>query len=413
MLKFFTPGILRNEVGNKVLTLGIILFFVFLSDAILSFWVPNFVQDVFKSSLTMGLVLSFSSIIGFGSDLIIPQVIRGVTVKKLILLGILTSLSFSLLLMGSNLAPYILLILMSMAVWGIYYELLGFGEQQFIAGSTPLKFHSAAWGLLSVFRSLAYFLGPILAGFFLLRGQTIALLFAVLFALVALLILVITRGHHDRPLEVDVHKVNLIQELKYWETLFVHVWPIILLSVFMGLIDATFWTTGAVWSETLAKKNFWGSLFLPSYMLPSLFMGFVVAKWNVFDGKKKMAEKFLLLSGVFLAFLGISDSIFWQLACVFVSSILLSVSYPLTDAVYSDVISRMGKEEKHLIGLSRSTISLAYIVGPIFAGFIASQVGERMTFSVVGIVVVVVAVFLLITTPRKLKLPQEEIKEWE
>jgi MFS family permease len=73
----------------------------------------------------------------------------------------------------------------------------------------------------------------------------------------------------------------------------------------------------------------------------------------------------------------------------------------------------MGREEKHLIGLSRSTISIAYIVGPVLAGFIASQVGERMTFSVVGTVVIVVAIFLLLTTPRKLKLPQEEIAKWD
>jgi len=142
-------------------------------------------------------------------------------------------------------------------------------------------------------------------------------------------------------------------------------------------------------------------------------MGFVVAKWGVAEGKKKKAIQFLLFSGVFLALLGVSGSIVNQLVFVLIASILLSAAFPLTDAIYSDIVSRMGRERRHLIGLSRSTISLAYIVGPILSGFIASQVGEKLTFGIVGLMVIVVSVVLLISTPKKLKLPQEEIQAWE
>ena len=85
----------------------------------------------------------------------------------------------------------------------------------------------------------------------------------------------------------------------------------------------------------------------------------------------------------------------------------------MTEAVYSDITERMGYEGKHMMGLSSSTLSLAYIIGPVMAGGIAQLVGERLTFSVMGILMALVALILLIVTPRKLRLPQSEIQAWD
>jgi predicted MFS family arabinose efflux permease len=73
----------------------------------------------------------------------------------------------------------------------------------------------------------------------------------------------------------------------------------------------------------------------------------------------------------------------------------------------------MGIERKHLVGLSSSTMSMAYIVGPVISGLIASLVGERTTFVVVGVMSVLVSLILLSITPKKLLLPEREIKTWE
>lgn len=66
-----------------------------------------------------------------------------------------------------------------------------------------------------------------------------------------------------------------------------------------------------------------------------------------------------------------------------------------------------------MLGLSSSTISLAYIVGPAIAGWVASMVGERMTFAVLGLGVALISLILLIVTPKKIKLPQSEIETWD
>jgi MFS family permease len=181
----------------------------------------------------------------------------------------------------------------------------------------------------------------------------------------------------------------------------------------MGIIDASFWTVGALWNETLSNRHWLGGMFLSFYILPSFLVGFIVARWGIYKGKKKMAEKFLLLSGILFALLGFYESVFWQIFVVLMASTAISVSYPLVDGVYSDIVARMGRERKHMIGLSNSTMSIAYIVGPPLSGLIANFVGEQLTFVVLGISTALIASVLLFVTPKKLLLPQEEIHKWK
>jgi len=210
-----------------------------------------------------------------------------------------------------------------------------------------------------------------------------------------------------------MEKFNIKEEWGYWKVLFVHVWPALLISLTMGLIDATYWTAGAVLSDSLARNDPLGGFFLPAYMLPPVFMGVVLAKWGVYKRKKKIAEMFILLSGVFLACLGLNESVGIMLLLSFFVGMALSVAWPMVDAVYSDILARMGKERKHMVGLSSSTVSVSYIIGPVFSGLVSGWVGERQTFVVLGVFVVIVASVLLFVTPKKLRLPQAEMSEWK
>lgn len=416
MIKKYGFGLFRDSMWGRVLTVSVILFFVYLGDAILSDWVPAFMQVALGGSLFMGLVMSFSSMVGFVTDLIFPQLLRKYKARRLILLAIGANLIFSGILIWTTSWSWLVLFLLGMAVWGIYYELLWFGSAQFVSDSVPLVSRSGVWAVISVFKSLAYFLGPILGSWLAIsRGNLAVVITAAAVVCIGYLIWVFTSGkervheHSIQPME----KFNIREELGYWKVLFGHVWPVLLISLMMGLIDATYWTTGTVLSDSMAKDSVLGGLFLPIYMLPPIFMGVILAKWGVYKGKKKIAEVFLLFSGVFLTCLGFKESLYVMLLLSFLIGISLSIAWPMVDAVYSDILARMGKERKHMIGLSSSTVSVAYIAGPVTAGFIASLVGERMTFAVVGVLVVLVAIILLFVTPKKLRLPQVEMAEWK
>jgi MFS family permease len=406
-------GVLRDPIWLRVISLSLTLFFVMTADAIISYWVPNLLETSLKSSALMGIIVGFQSIVGFGADLIFPQLLRLTSVKRFVLLAIFSSIITSLLLLFSATRPLIIIFLLAMAIWGVYYEFLNFASQQFVADMVPINMRPGAWGVLGVFKNLAYFIGPMLGAWLILSSEKFPSFMALFLAGVALLILIVSGKTHERPMEIDIKEVNIVAELNHWTTLFTRVWPMIVLSLFLGFIDATFWVTGAIWTQHLAQENFWGSFFLPLYALPSLFMGFVVAKWGIYTGKKKIAEIFLLAAGIFLAALGISSQIFWQLLMVFLSSSMLAIVYPFGDGVYSDLIARLGRERKHMIGLTSSVVNISYIIWPIVLGFAATRISEEMIFSYMGILTIIISIILLFVTPRKLKLPQEQIRSWK
>lgn len=249
--------IFTNSVWSKVAAVIVILFFVRLSDAILSDWVPVYMQTTLGSPMVMGLVMSFSSIVGLGADFIFPQLLRGMIVRKLMLFAVLSSVLFSAILYLSTYAPFIVIFLVAMAVWGVYYEFLGFANQQFVAETVDIKQRSAVWGIMGVFGSLAYFLGPILGALLLTRGNQVVVITAGIIAFVAYILLLIFKTK-SKPVEIVIEKINFRAEAEHWRVLFAHVWPMLLASLVLGLIDATFWTTGTVLTESMAQKSFRG-----------------------------------------------------------------------------------------------------------------------------------------------------------
>ena len=397
----------------KIASITLVIFFISLSDAILSYWVPSFVQTSLNSAFLMGLIMGFSSLVGLGADFILPQILKNMTVKKLLMQAIFTSFAFAGLLLVATKMPIVIVLLGAMAAWGIYYELIAFSNHQLVATYVPRYGHASAWGWITMFKSMAYFLGPMLAVWLTSAGDQKLIIFASSFTLIALFIALAVRRHHDRPLEVELHHINFAAELKKWLSLSKHVWQILILSLTLGIIDSVFWTTGTVWSETLTGRSFWGGMLIPLYTLPSIPLGIFLAKKKIISGKKKIAEILTLGAGLALMFLTFTNSLTGILLVILLSSILLSVAFPLSEAVYSDIIARMGKQDQHLIGLSNSTFSLAYIIGPILAGLTAQFFGEQKTFAALGLAVAVISGILLLSTPKKLKLPQAEIKEWE
>lgn len=402
-----------NPLWQKIITLSLVLFFAFLADAILSTWVPGLVENSFKSPVVMGFIISFSSIVGLGTDLVFPQILKGISFKSLLYTSIFLSIMFCMTLIFATDIPFVLIFLVAMAIWGIYYEVIAFANHQFVADTIPIRMHASTWAFIGVFKNLAYFLGPLLAGFMVTSGTRTPAYFSVFFLLIAMVILTLSKKHHERPLTIEIEKLNFACEIEHWGVLFKKVWPILIISTTLGIIDAFFWTTGAVYTEELTKVSFLGRFFLPVYALPSLFVGFIVAKKGIVSGKKKTAIRFFLLSGIFLSLMSVYNSVIWQIVAVFCSSLALAITYPLIEGVYSDIIERMGKQKKHMMGLGSSTTSISYIVGPIIAGIVNSLVGSVMTFVYLGYVVVLIAAVLMLVTPKKLKLPQSEIKKWK
>lgn len=403
----------ENPIWTRVLLFSSVLFFIRFADSIIAFWAPNQIENTLNNPVFMGAIISFQSIVGIAADLVFPKLLKSASVRKLVFWAILTSALTSFFLAGSVVKPFLAIFVATMALWGIYYELISFANFQFMGSSVPSHMRSGAWGIAGIFVSLAYFLGPLIAAQLLLKGYLITQGAIVLFLFFSWVLLVLTKSFHDAPPTADLTNLNPITEFKHWLSLSERIWPVLIISLILGFIDATFWTVGAVWTEKLAQVNPWGGWFLSFYLLPFICIGLPIAKMEINTGKKKLAEKFLGLAGIFFVLMAFYEQIEWQLAMVALASSALAICYPMLEGVYSDIIARMGREKKEMIGLTSSVTNISYVVWPVFAGLIATRVGERLTFSILGILIVVVAVTLLFVTPKKLRLPQEEIKSWE
>lgn len=398
---------------KRVSTFLVILFFVLLSDAVLSDWVPGYLQGVLGSPLAMGLMMALSSVVGFVMDLVFPQLLRSSGVRKLAGGALLGALIFLLSMLSSTWLSYLLILAMGMAAWGIYYELDSFMTQQFVAGVAPSHERSSVWGVVGVVRNAAYFLGPIVGGYVAVYGDRAVVLGSMGVLLFAYLLFLMIRLPTEREIDHHDASLNLREEISHWYTLGVRVWPILLTSFVVGLIDATFWTSGTVLTDRLAENSLFGGWFLSAYMFPFLFAGLLVARWGVDVGKKKWAARFLLIGALSLMLVGFVKSVFLLLLVVALAGLFIAMAFPLIDSVYTDLVARARKGRKHIMGMSSATFSLAYVVGPILSGFISGRLGEEMTFTMMGVVVCIVAVTILVVTPKKLKLPQDEIQSWE
>jgi len=403
---------MRDKVWSKVLFFSMIVFLIRLSDAIISYWAPNQILSSLNNATLMGIIISFQSVVGFSADLIFPVILRTTSTKRLIFLGLITSGLTAFFLGGSVIKPIVAIFLVTMSLWGLYYEFMMFAGFQFMGSTVPSHMRSAAWGVVGVFVNLAYFLGPLIAVSVLTKNYLIAEGIILVVLLLAFFLLSFFKGPHEIAVYLDVRKVNPWIEIRHWLILSKHIWPAMIMSLLIGIIDSTFWTTGAIWTARLAEKSYLGGLFLPIFQLPAIFMGIAVAAWGIYKGKKILSEKLIIVSGIFLMGLSLTDSIPWQLSMVFLSSTALSVCFPLLEGVYTDIVARMGKEKDDLIGLTSSTTNVAYVIWPPVAGFLVGMVGEMKTFAIVGALVAVIAFILLFVTPKKLRLPEREIKTW-
>ena len=403
----------HQSLTSLVIFIGLISF----SDAILSYWVPSYLENTFEDPIIMGLIMSFSSIIGLIMDMYLPQILHNTKTQTLMFASIICSFLFALILFFTKILSLFILFFLAVGIWGIYYELIGFTTNQYVANHVDHLNRSRIWSLITTVKSLAYFLGPLIVGFILIEDDYYILFISMFLTLCCWGVMLFSkweRQKNNQSVKVNyLPHFNPFQELKHWKTLIKPMWTIIVLSIFLGLIDSIFWTTGAVWAEKLSEITPFGGMLISVYMLPSLFIGFILVKIKIANHKKRIAELSFILSCLTLACIYITDNILFILAIVFLASTFFSITIPFIDATFSDLISRMGKQHYHLIGLTNSTYSLAYIIGPIIGGILSAILGAQTTIALIGLIGFVFGIIILITTPKKIHLPQVEIHTWK
>jgi len=399
-----------NKRKKALIGFSVVMAFIFMGDSIMSYLAPVVIERHTSSRFLMGLIISSSSVIGLICDLFLPKMFPDKKYDFFTIWTGLIALIFPLVFIF--LPAHIWAYLLAMAAWGIYYELARFSQYSFVHTFLHRDEHASAWGVMEIARSLALTIGPIIASLLLMKSEIQASTAALISFIVALIgFFIVNELYNHRkvdPVTKNNHR-SLKQEVKIWVTLMKKIWHLYFYLFSVMMLDTAFWTVGILLAEQLKQTNFLGNFLIPAYVFPSMFMSLLAGKLARKHSKKKIAFLSSLIGASMLLFglLFIKSSLL--ILVIFLSSFFITLSFPETYAVFEDYVARLKDFGHDMVGLESSAISLAYIVGPILAGLLATFLSLQNTIAVFAAILVLMSGVSLFIVPKKIKMPQKTL----
>lgn len=394
---------MRALKHSHIYLLGLLMFFWSTFDGILAYLSPIIITDHGFSKTYMGFIIGSSSVFGAIFDTIAIRILPSTHYRRVFMIMFTLCLIYPFVLFNAN---TIVIYIIAMAIWGVFYDLKNFGLFDFIARNTPEEEHSSSFGVVQVLSSMGYLLAPIIAGAVVIETITWQpFSYSLVFlgcAFVCFLILISNKftGQSQQPV---AHRKNIFN-IRAWFSLDRVIFPVLLMTFVLYLIDAFFWTIGPLFAETFNLPGQRGELILSAYTFPGLIVGWLVSFATKRFGKKKTAFTSLFFGSLLLSILVFAKDYYVALVLVFISSVFLSLALPAVNGVYADLIQENSKYEEEIEVLTDFYTNLGYILGPMAAGFMADVFGNAASISGVGIFGVLVALLLIKITPRHIEL---------
>lgn len=390
------------SLGNRrIFILGLMVLFWGMYDDIVQYLTPILIMRQGYSITAIGLIIGSSSIAGALFDFFICRVFKNTDFRRIFLAMFAVCLIYPLILWQ---ASGVWLWLLAMAIWGLYYDLLGFGIFDYIGRHTLAQEHSAGFGVVQIFKSVAGVIAPIIIGLLIAENfnwQPFVLMWVFLFVgfIFFIQLFLAHRKYPDIVELKDNKKRNIWAELRLWRKLWIKLLPVLSFTLFVFVIDAFFWTLAPLYGQRSEFHGF-GGLFLAAYILPFLIIGWFVGSINKRFGKKRTAFASLLIWSILMSAFFLVFDPWWQLALVFVSALFISLSLPSINGAYADYISEAPIVEGQIQGLEDFAFNIGYVIGPILAGILADVFSISVAFSILGFFGLLLAVILLKFSPR-------------
>jgi len=389
--------------------LSFLVLFWTIFDGLLGYIAPLIITGEGLSKTMMGIILGTSSIAGMFFDIFLCKLLKNSHIRRLYLILFVICAIYPLMLWQ---AKTIWMYILVMGVWGIYYDLYNIGQYDFVGRYTKNDEHASSFGVLQVFSSVGYLLAPLFAGF--LIGEVIGvetflvawIFLGIAFILFIVLLLLIRKNKQVRD-EKDILKgINKkrYSELFVWERIGKAIFPILVLTVMLNIIDSTFWTVGPLLVDSWSTLGIIGSLFTTAYLLPPLFVGWFMGPITAKLGEKKTANLGLLLGSLIFALFYVIYNPIILIVLTFLAAIFINISLPANNGTYADSIYDDGSIGTEIEGEADFATNIGCVIGPMLAGVMADTVGNVATFSVVGVMGVIVAVVLLVIIPSKIRI---------
>lgn len=408
---FFSKILYTKIVKRQAVFLFILIsFFISFADAIMSYVSPIFIESRVQNTVTMGIIFSFSSVVGIICDMLFPKLFTNrphyFFLKATLLSAVMFPLTY---LLFPN---HVFTFLIAMTIWGIYYELNIFSSFHFVQSYIGVDEHSKAWGIIQAVQSFAYAAAPLLAVELLAFGFTINFILVCGILGLALIPTLLFKKKYvktTKTQEESVQKKSWLTEIKIWKLLFPKVWHLLLLLIAITIIDAGFWTIGTLYTLDLSQQHHLGNMLLTAYIAPAILVGLLVGRLGQKTGKKRTAIICSIFAGLAITGFALVHSVPSILILTSIASIALGVAVPELKSVFENYVSRLHEKDNEMIGLQSSATSFAYVIGPIISTLFAQSLGYKYAFAAMGAVLLITAVILFFFIPKKIKMPQKEL----
>jgi len=385
----------------------LMIFFVIVADSCMSYYAPVVMTQTLGSETMMGVILATSSTFGMLFDFLFSKAFGDKKSNFFTKMFLATAVFFPLSFLLYRAIPSFLF---GMFIWGLYYEGIVFSNFHAVHEYVQPRQHAWAWTLLSMMKGLGVVVGSFMAS----QLMTINLNYPFYFTVatfgcgaVVFLIRKITQHtvvkHVAQQLAAPV-KHSFTSELKIWRAHAFLLWPLLIMIMMSVFIDATFFSIGPLFAEELGKTQKIGSTFVTMYTLGSLLFTFTATYFAHFRGKKRAAYFAGYLAGIGLFLMSFLTNVWLILGVTFLSSACVAIMATELNAIFEDYIVRspFGHD---LVGLIAIMASFAYVVGPIFNGFVGERISAQFVFSVWGILLSCISVVAFAIVKRKVRLP--------
>ncbi|OGZ18289.1 MAG: hypothetical protein A2494_03580 [Candidatus Lloydbacteria bacterium RIFOXYC12_FULL_46_25] len=388
---------------------SLMVFFFVIFDGILTYLAPIIIVEKGISPSMMGIIIGSSSVSGMIFDLLICRILPDAHYRRMFFIMFAVALVYPFVLFHSS---GVVMYLIAMAIWGFYYDLYNLGTLDLVSRTTEAHARAATFGVLRVFDGLGYLIAPVLASLILVATDPSEYMSTALWIFLAIAFAfylgLISLHFKERHVQVEIPKrtaFGLLTELSLWRKIGHILFPVLMLTFVLNIIDAVFWTIGPLFSEAIGVgSGIEGGAFMVAFALPPLLVGWVVGVLSNRTGKKRLAHIGLFIGSFFLVAMGFIETTAPLLLIVicFVSSFFISLSWPSVSGAYADYIAETPGYEKEIATLQDAFTNLGNIIGPIIAGFSAQYLGYGVTFTSLGILGIVVAIILFRITPRSI-----------
>lgn len=397
----------QGQQYKLTIVLGLFILFWALFDSVVTYISPVLIMEQGYSETVMGLIIGTSSLVGGIFDFILSKIIKKADFRRLFLLMMALCFIYPLALSQAN---SLILWLLAMSIWGIYYDLYGFAIFDYVGRHTKAALHAANFGIVQIFRSLAGVLGPLIVGLIIVDGiglKVFAWQWLFLFIASAFLVVFIFL-YNRKPTEIKVRQEKVkpfFLEFRLWKSLGKKLFPVLLLTLFIYVLQAFFWTLAPIFSTS----HHWGGLLIAAFTLPNLIFGWYVGPVTKIFGKKRTAFFSLLIGSTILAGFALMQNHWWVMFLIFIAACFFSFTLPAIEGAYADYISESPKVETEIVGLEDFAFNVGYVLGPILAGLLADIFDIARAFSIIGLVGIMVSLFLIKITPKEINIKLKDL----